>query len=191
MFGAFFARPPAFSPRVLQKILVVPERQDKIPDADADVAHDLQQLRFFLQELADVGGHLIFLVIQQDAEIVPVLAGVALVRRAICRIAFKPAVAFDVSRDVLVAADGLCIPDLQHFLNVLFPIIRIPRLGVTWHIRYWPCQNRAGHKHVTQQTNNQRSYHVFQPKYSQYNRIVGAHSSLNDEIINRILQILA
>jgi hypothetical protein len=71
---------------------------------------------------------------QQDAEVGPILAGVALVSRTVYCKAFKPAVTFDVSRDVLIAADRLGIPHLQDILNVILPIVGVPRLCVTRHM---------------------------------------------------------
>ena len=143
MFWAFLSHLFLFLPGVLQELLVIPERQDEIPDADADVSHYLQQLCFFLKELANVGGHLVFLVIQEDAEIVPVLAGVTLVRCAVMGESLNSAISLDVSRDVLVGADRLAIAHLQHFLDVLFPIIWVPRIHVARHTFLFCAAERA------------------------------------------------
>ncbi|MDQ2949303.1 MAG: hypothetical protein M3Y27_25745 [Acidobacteriota bacterium] len=71
--------------------------------------------------------------VEEDAEIGPVLAGVALVGRAVDGKALKPATAFDVSRDVLVRLNRLSVAKLQHLLDVLIPIVRVPWRDVTWH----------------------------------------------------------
>src|ERR1035437_2509599 len=98
--------------RVLQQFLVIPKRKHEVPDSDANIAQDRQQLRLITEQLTDVQRHFVFLVVEEDAEVGPFLTGVALVRSAVHSITLKAAVALDFIRDVLITADRLGVAQL-------------------------------------------------------------------------------